>query len=172
MSIDYKNLEKQTISAYSDKIFFNSCEITVPALKKKLDELCKKAKKDGLINPVISISAELPDDEGYGREGVVFSMYGQRQETEEEWFKRIQNMKNANEQELQRAKDTVNAESLYLERIQKCNDALEKSTLRCQDCGVPSMSWVCSPGEKTSRRICSKCSNIRSDKYLKSLKEK
>lgn len=169
MNIDHASLERQLDRVSIATTFISDEHITLQEFKKQIATLEQKAIKLKATNLTITIEHQSGDESDHTEDGKLLTIHGKMLEPEEAWFRRVEDRKRANEQELKRAQSIVKAESLYLERIQECDKALEKSTLRCQDCGVPCVGWIIPAGERKAKRLCYKCGEIRSNKFYKKL---
>ena len=118
------NLDRQNIPAFFGIDYLDSNTTSVSEVKDKLDKLEKSAKEKGFSN--ITVCFNLCPDEDDNRDYVEVRLRGQRLETEDEWFERIEQVKQANERTLRNAKEVLQKEDVYLKRIQECGAALEK----------------------------------------------
>lgn len=146
------NLEREMTNATAGRICTDS---TLKDFKRTFNQIEKKAKKEGFTNLHIIVTYDEGDDNTLARHYV--EIHGSRLETEEEWHKRLEWQKLRNTRDLEQAQRVVSFGRVTMGENESIDKALEKSSLRCEKCGVPETGLVCMGGWKRSKRLCSKC---------------
>lgn len=164
---DQDSMEKQRINARAGSIVFDS-KLSLADFLKEVQKITRKAKRDGY--------KDLTVDGGYdnGDEDTLpssfFQVFGNRLETEEEWHKRLEDIRRHNQNTLENAQRIMDRKENFLKRIVEVDTALDKSSLKCVDCGSPHSHLESGGGLKKETRLCGPCSNKRRDEYMKKIK--
>ena len=126
--------------------------------EKKFKAIKKKAIKDGCTN--ITVALEYREkgagDDDYNSSWI--SIEGTRLETDEEWHKRLVLECGRLCRCIKDIERIPTDLTYYKKEIEKLNEAIETSPLRCEKCNVP-VYWVTYTGNK-HKRLCNKCNNV------------
>jgi hypothetical protein len=95
---------------------------------KKLQALLKKAKKEGFTDVSIHVGLDEGDECNMAYEFIKVS--GSIEETDEDWHRRLEELKRRAKRTLEDARWVVNATHVYSNVIASVNKALRKSSLK------------------------------------------
>lgn len=149
------NLEREMINAVVGRVYIDN---PIEDYKRGFKQLEKKAKKEGFISLHLSIGYNEGDDNTLERNYI--ELCGSRVETEIEWHKRLEWKKILNIRELEHAQQVLSWEKTSIEENTAIDKALEKTSYRCEKCGVPETGLTHMGNWKRSKRLCGKCCNI------------
>ena len=150
---DYNSLEKREIEVILDDSVHVS-RMPIKDFKTALNKLEKGAKKEGLKEISASIRIDVGEDD-WNESYLIVS--GTRLETELEWHKRLQDIKNHSSKILEDAKKVVKTGSYYTKLVKDIDNALSKSSLKCEVCGKPEHQILQKIDWKLPRIICNDC---------------
>lgn len=123
---------------------------------KRLSKALSKAKKNGFTKIKLDTKEDPGDENSLPTSSIVLT--GWRQENEEEWHKRLEHVKSGYKRDLDNAQRVMDKKDFFTGRISEIDAVLEKSSLRCVECGKPTTCQVVKAYESKLKRLCPKCS--------------
>lgn len=133
-----------TLSLYSEHAKIENFENDLKRIK-------KKAKKEKYSN--VRVEIIIDEGDGYRVSKTTFAVIGDRLETEEEWHSRLEYAKYKNILNIDDIIREYNALELYNRIDEQYQAAIEKTSIRCEECGKPATN-------KTfyhDKKLCNDC---------------
>ena len=131
------SLEKQEMRVPLDYIYYNP-EMTIDKLIAKLEVFKKTTIGKGYKNVEVKFDIESRDyGDGREQEEPFISIIGTRLETEEEWVRRLESIKERSLKNIENAKFILSDLEYRNNKIAKIDEALSRSLLKCDKCGTP-----------------------------------
>jgi hypothetical protein len=127
----------------------------IAKLKSELAILEKQAKKEGYKDITVDLHFDRGDENNLDSSELIVS--GTRLETEEEWHKRLESIKTRKSNTISNAAKIMERSKVLVESIESINEALSKSSLKCEECKNPCSYTTYHGGWKHSRRVCYEC---------------
>ena len=154
---DHYSVEKQEVqrAKVGEITRYSNSKFTLKDLKAELAKLEKKAKKEGYKDIEVDFEHDYGGENSLG--GSYMVVVGTRLETDDEWHRRLDRIKREHKMEIENAERTLKAVKIYTDKIAEVEKALEKSPLKCENCGSPESGLTHKGNWKRSRRICPKC---------------
>ena len=154
------NMSKNIVEKTTFSVRIND-DKTAEEILKQLNSALKKTKKTH-TNIRIRLDYENPD---YSLPTESITLVGNTEETEEEWHKRLEHEKFQINRSLSEAERILNSKENLTKKLDEIEKALEKSSLRCNDCGKPeSIRYNSFATRGKTIRICNSCLKIRENK--------
>jgi hypothetical protein len=150
------DLNKETRRKTVAKIYLDGNNQSPEEVARELTAAIKKARKNNVTHLRVNTSYDEGDSDSLPSHYIIIE--GDVQETDLEWHCRLEHEKNVLKRNIEEAQRVIGNISYYSDRIDKIEQALQKSSLRCVDCNKPESSQTSSQdtGGKTIR-ICHKC---------------
>jgi hypothetical protein len=154
------NLEREQVVRDIATFRLSGEDADAKKLLKRIAADVKKAEKE-YTDIKISVDYDHGDCESPA-DGYYIVLTGKRLETEEEWHVRLSVTAATIQKNLEAARKQIEHQDMTVQRLKGIEEALKKSSLKCSDCGCPTLivytSWV--TRQKTTR-LCSKCYDKR-----------